>query len=951
MRLRSKMLAAFLSVAALVGVLSAIAFYQQVTDAKLAATTEARRVADTIADAVTFDPSGDPTALLVNPHALQEYVMAIHGQQQRDIVILDRNRTTVADAVASEVGERFADVDGVVTRTLADGEARTFIEKVGQESIRQVIVPLRTAAGKIVGGVVLEYSPLYDEMLKPTGRIMKLLLGGSIGCLLAAILVAFWTSRRICEPIEHLRRAVIEFGQGIGQGIGQGTEFALPALPSDEIGELGATFDKIARQQRAAEEQLKSYAGRLEEAGQAKSSFLANMSHEIRTPMNGVIGMLDLLHREQLGTEARSMLETARNSADALLMLINDVLDFSKIEAGKLTLETIDVELRSLAEEVATLFASQAQAKGVELSCAVHNAVPAGVSADPTRLRQIMVNLVGNAVKFTERGEVLLGVQVRSPGGAAASPGDTALIQILVQDTGIGIAPEATQNLFEAFTQADSSTTRRYGGTGLGLAITKKLVEAMGGSIKVTSELGKGSTFSVFVPLPVRAAQTAASQPSNLAGLKALVVDDNPTNRCILEHYLRHEKAIHVGASSGRQGLEAASAAATAGAPFDVVLLDYQMPEMDGLRFLRELRGDPSLQHTPCVVLSSLGDRVAEAETLGVTAWLTKPVRKAQLHRLLSGIAGRGTGQPASAVAQESVAEAQYGGVRLLLVEDNAVNQAVAHRTLKTFGIDAQVVTDGAQAVERIKESPFDLVLMDCQMPVMDGYEATRAIRAWEQTARPLRPRRVPIVAMTANALQGDREKCLEAGMDDYLPKPIKRFVLASALSKWLSSRVSVPPEGESGRAETIRPRGPVNDSALDLLTLSALADLMGDGLGDVIGTYLRDTPAQLAAIEAAIRQRDPVVMARCAHSIKSSSHSLGAMAIGRAAESLETLARTGGSFEEAERTLAAMRVALDAAESKLRELAVAQAIGLPAAQAGEDAEAPRFVKQTAGLA
>lgn len=945
------MLAAFLSVAALVAVLSAIAFKEQVKNAQLAAVTEAQRVAEAVASAIAFDPPGESGSLWNNRRALQQYVTTIHEQQQRDVVVLDLQRKTLADAVPGEVGQRLADPSGAVDLTLRDGIPRTFLESVGKERIRQLVTGVRGADHRILGAVVLEYSPLYDEMLAPTGNTMKLLVVGSASCLLIAALLAFATSAHLCRPIEQLRQVVVRFGEGV--------EFRLPALPSNEIGDLGATFADIAREHTRAQAELRATAVRLavekqksEEASRAKSSFLANMSHEIRTPMNGVIGMLDLLHREPLGAEARSMLETARNSADTLLSLINDVLDFSKIDAGRLTLEKIDVELRPMAEEIATLFASQAQNKGVELSCVVHNEVPAVLAGDPTRLRQIMTNLVGNAVKFTEHGEVLLGVQVREtrvPGRASPTP-ETVMVQIVVQDTGIGIAPGSIDRLFEAFTQADGTTTRRYGGTGLGLAITKRLVDAMGGSIKVTSTPGKCSTFSVFVPLEVRTRQPRPAT-QNLSRLRALVVDDNPTNRCILEHYLLHEQASFESVPSAKAGLESARAAAKAGRPFDVVLLDYQMPEVDGIGFLRELRSDADLSGTPCIVLSSLGDRVDEAHALGVTAWLTKPVRRSQLQGLLAQIGGAENRR--APVATDYAAEAKYKGARVLLVEDNPVNKMVAQRTLQTFGIEARVAADGAQAVQQVANEPFDLVFMDCQMPVLDGYEATKQIRAWETSSG--QRRRLPIVAMTANALQGDREKCLDAGMDDYLPKPIKRYVLAAALARWIPQRLVQPrtSTGEDVHSQLPSPRGHSNDSALDLAALSSLNDLMGEGLGKVIGTYLEDTPRQMFAIETAIRQQDHSTVARCAHSVKSSSYALGASAVGRAAEALEALAREAVHWERASQLLSALQVSFDAAQSKLREVAAAQALELELELAvpGQESARSKFLKQGLGAA
>jgi signal transduction histidine kinase/DNA-binding response OmpR family regulator len=510
-------------------------------------------------------------------------------------------------------------------------------------------------------------------------------------------------------------------------------------------------------------------------AARAKSEFLANMSHEIRTPMNGVIGMLDLMPTEKLEPEARSMIETARTAADSLLTIINDVLDFSKIDADKLTLECIDVNPRKLVEEVANLFTTQAHAKGIEITCAVHNEVPALLGGDPTRLRQILVNLVANAVKFTERGEVFVGVQCAREDLSSG----TAVVQVLIRDTGIGISAEAQKKLFQAFTQADNSTTRKYGGTGLGLAITKRLVDAMDGSIKVKSQPGQGTTFSLFIPMKVHARELPVAAAS-LRGLKVLIVDDNPTNRCVLEHYLAHVEVQYESVASGQEGLRAARSAAHANAPFDLVLLDYQMPEMDGMAFLREVRADPAIAAMRCIVLSSLGDRVAEAEVLGVPAWLSKPVRREQLLGIIASVAGRTSSRLPEVLTRKDVPTTLYSGARILVVEDNEVNHKVALRMLLNVGIEAQLARDGAQAVAMAREQPFDLVFMDCQMPVMDGYAASGAIRGFS---------RVPIVAMTANALTGDRERCLAAGMNDYLTKPLKKVMVTAMLDKWLPSQ------------------------------------------------------------------------------------------------------------------------------------------------------------------
>jgi signal transduction histidine kinase/HPt (histidine-containing phosphotransfer) domain-containing protein len=751
-------------------------------------------------------------------------------------------------------------------------------------------------------------------------------IGVLVGALGVALLTASMFQRVISDPILELDRAAT--------AVSRTRDFSVRvrAAGHDEVGRLVESFNAMLTELEALAHQAGEHRTELEnkvasrtaelatalksaQAGaKAKSEFLANMSHEIRTPMNGVIGMLELLQMESLDADARSMLETAHHSADALLLLINDVLDYSKIDAGKLVLERVDVEIRPLAEEVATLFSRQANAKGVEISCAIHNNVPAVLTGDPLRLRQIMANLVGNAVKFTEQGEVLLGIRMREPvaaPGTAAATSGAAIIQILIQDTGIGMSDIAREQLFQVFTQADASTTRKYGGTGLGLAITKSLIDVMGGTVKVTSEPGRGSTFSVFLPLafcagasadPVAGAAMPAVTPANRRMPKVLIVDDNATNRCILEHYLEPPNALAQSVASAQAGLQAMREAAADSAPFDLVLLDYQMPDMDGMGFLRALRAESAIADTPCVVLSSLGDRVEEAHVLGVSAWLTKPVRKTQLENAIAQAQGITLTGP---VVQPLPVEAWSAGARVLLVEDNRVNQQVALRMLKTLGISASIAENGEMAVAAIQAEPFDLVLMDCQMPVMDGYEATRRVRAWEAAPHDgATRRRVPIVAMTANALFGDREKCLAAGMDDYLAKPIKRDLLAVVLAPWLKSSAAIVPAAGA----TLE----VADSPLDPAIFAQLSELMGSDLADIVDTYLRDTSAQVAAMDGALAQRDLVALLRCAHSLKSSSAAVGAVAVQSTSQALEAHARMSGGFDQAEGMVAAVRSAFE---------------------------------------
>ncbi len=521
-----------------------------------------------------------------------------------------------------------------------------------------------------------------------------------------------------------------------------------------------------------------------EAANKAKSEFLANMSHEIRTPLNGVIGMLDLLDTGALDAENQSMVETARSSADTLLSVINDVLDFSKIEAGKLTLEQIDLELAPLVEEVSTLFSRQAHDKGIELSCFIHPEVPAIVRGDSTRLRQVLTNLVSNAIKFTERGEVFVGVELAGL-EPLADGRNAAKIRVEVRDSGIGMSQDVLARLFQAFTQADSSTTRRYGGTGLGLTIARRLIEAMDGQLSVKSEPGVGTTFTVTLTLPCAPVGTPRSNIAGLAGLRALIVDDNRTNRFVLENYLASAGVEHASAASAREGLEAVSAARGRGTSFDVILLDYQMPEMDGLDFIASLPDQAGAASIPCVMLSSLGDRADLPHSRGVSAWLGKPVRRAALLRVLAGLVGQSTAQSNTGVRKI----ARFAGVSVLLAEDNVVNQKVALHALKGLGIEPHVVMNGREALEAVQQRHFDAVLMDCHMPVMDGYAATMAIRLWERARG---NRRIPIIAMTANALDEDRERCLQAGMDEHIAKPFKREELAAALAKWLATSEAV---------------------------------------------------------------------------------------------------------------------------------------------------------------
>ena len=630
-----------------------------------------------------------------------------------------------------------------------------------------------------------------------------------------------------------------------------------------------AVSEEAAKRAEAVMREARDLAERV---ARARSAFLANMSHEIRTPMNAVLGFVELILDTELSVEQRRALELVRSSSEALLMILNDILDYSKIEAEHLELESIPFDVAKVVHATASLLAVRAREKHLELLADVPPEVPRAVRGDPTRLRQVLMNLIGNAIKFTERGEVLVTVAAVEPKNG------NVLLRFAVRDTGIGIAPEHVASIFKEFTQADSTMTRRYGGTGLGLAISQRLVRLMGGELDVTSTVGHGSEFAFSLTFPVEAATGPRTTGlAALGGRRILVVDDNQTNRRILREMLAAEGVKVDEVSTAAEGLDALRRTR-----FDLAILDVQMPDMDGFQLATAVRADKKIAKTRLLMLTSAGQRGdgERCRELGIRGYLTKPLSRADLIEALGTVLESADDSGREVVTRHTIAESRRS-LRVLLAEDNPVNQQVAVAMLVKRGHEVHVSSNGREAVDAVRARAYDVVLMDIQMPEMDGFEATAAIRVMDKG------KDLPIIGLTAHALSGERERCLARGMSEYLAKPFKAHELFSLVEGIGEGKVPARPEPAPAAAAA----PPVDLEGFRMTLREAGAE---QALYSIVDTFVRQGPDRLAALAGAAATGDGPEMAKAAHVFRGAAATIGARELAELLERVETTARAG---------------------------------------------------------